>query len=177
MSAYEGGEFPFLPQEEQLIRKAQDAGLPVLGFCLGAQLMSQAFGGKAYANKEKEIGFFDVRFTPEAANDPLWKGHTQVFQPVHWHGDTFTLPAGAIHLGESTLTPHQIFRYGEKSYGFQFHLEIDEKVLTEMIGPDGGGLPRYGVDPQEFLREGRVAFPKLRPLADAIFGRWIEFLA
>ena len=177
MSAYEGEEFPFLPKEEQLIRKAQDAGLPVLGFCLGAQLMSRAFGGKVYANGEKEIGFFDVRFTPEAANDPLWRGHAETFQPVHWHADTFTLPAGAVHLGESTLTPNQIFRYGARSYGFQFHLEIDEKVLIEMIGPDGGGLPRYGVDPEEFLREGRIAFPKVRPLAEAIFGRWTELLA
>jgi GMP synthase-like glutamine amidotransferase len=177
MSAYEGEEYPFLPKVEELIRDAQSAGLPVLGMCLGAQLMAKAFGGKVFANREKEIGFFDVRFTPEGANDPLWRGHAETFQPVHWHGDTFTLPPGAVHLAESTLTPNQMFRYGEKSYGFQFHLEIDEKVLTEMIGPDGGGLPRYGVDPDAFLREGRAAFPKVRPLADAIFGRWTEFLA
>jgi GMP synthase (glutamine-hydrolysing) len=176
MSAYEGEEFPFLLKEEEFIREAQGAGLPVLGLCLGAQLMAKAFGGKVFANREKEIGFFNVRFTPEAAGDPLWEGHTETFQPVHWHGDTFTLPPGAVHLAESALTPNQMFRFGERSYGFQFHLEIDEKVLTAMIGDDGGGLPRYGVDPDAFLREGRAAFPKVRPLADAIFGRWTEFL-
>jgi GMP synthase (glutamine-hydrolysing) len=176
MSAYESEEFPFLPKIEELIRAAQSADLPVLGMCLGAQLMAKAFWGKVFANREKEIGYFDVRFTPEAANDPLWRGHTETFQPVHWHGDTFTLPPGAVRLAESALTPNQIFRYGEKSYGLQFHLEIDEKVLTAMIGDDGGGLPRYGVDPEEFLRQGRIALPKVRPLADAIFGRWTEFL-
>lgn len=176
MSAYDTEEFPFLPREEELIRIAQNAGIPVLGMCLGAQLMASALGGKVYANREKEIGFFDVRFTPEAENDPLWRGHTETFNPVHWHGDTFTLPPGAVHLASSDLTPNQMFRYGERSYGFQFHLEIDEKVLAEMIGDDGGGLPRYGVDPDAFLREGRIAFPKVRPLADVIFGRWVESL-
>jgi GMP synthase-like glutamine amidotransferase len=176
MSAYDREEFPYLARVEELIRTAQHAGLPVLGMCLGAQLMASAFGGKVFANREKEIGFFDVRFTPEAETDPLWQGYTRAFQPVHWHGDTFDLPLGAVHLASSDLTRNQLFRYGEKSYGLQFHLEIDERVLTAMIGPDGGGLPNYGVDPEEFLREGRIAFPKVKRLADAIFTRWTEFL-
>lgn len=177
MSAYEKEEYPFLAEEEKLIREAQSAGMPVLGLCLGAQLMAAAFGGKVFANRAKEIGFQDVRFTPAAEQDPLWRGHTSTFNPVHWHGDTFTLPPGAVHLASSDLTPNQLFRYGEKSYGFQFHLEIDERVLSEMIGPDGGGLPNYGVDPTAFIREGSVAFPKVRPLAWTIFGRWTEFLS
>jgi GMP synthase (glutamine-hydrolysing) len=176
ISAYEFEDYPFLSREEELIRSAQAAGLPVLGLCLGAQLMASAFGGKVFANREKEIGFFDVRFTAEAKNDPLWHRHTEPFQPVHWHGDTFTLPPGAVHLASSALTANQLFRFGDKSYGFQFHLEIDERVLTEMIGVDGGGLPRHGVDPEEFLRQGRAAFPKVKPLAEAIFGRWTDFL-
>src|SRR5688572_29649273 len=92
ISAYEGEQYPFLVQEEELIRSAQAAGLPVFGMCLGAQLMAAAFGGKVFAHDKKEIGFFDVQFTPAAENDPLWRGHTAPFQPVHWHGDTFTLP-------------------------------------------------------------------------------------
>jgi GMP synthase-like glutamine amidotransferase len=176
MSAYDREEFPYLEEVEGLIRSAQHAGQPVLGMCLGAQLMASAFGGKVFPNREKEIGYFDVRFTPEAETDPLWRGHTATFQPVHWHGDTFDLPPGAVHLASSDLTRNQLFRYGEKSYGLQFHLEINERVLTAMIGPDGGGLPSYGVDPEEFLREGRVAFPKVKPLADAIFTRWTDFL-
>ena len=177
MSAYERDEFPFLEREEQLIRAAHAAGLPVLGLCLGAQLMASAFGGRVFANNAKEIGFQEVRFTRDAANDPLWRGFIDPFNPVHWHGDTFSLPPGAVHLASSDLTPHQMFRIGEKSYGFQFHLEIDERVLTAMIGPDGGGLPNHGVDPEDFLRQGRAAFPKVKPLADVIFGRWTEFLA
>jgi GMP synthase (glutamine-hydrolysing) len=176
MSAYHLEEFPYLADVEKLIRAAQQTGLPVLGMCLGAQLMASAFGGKVFPNREKEIGYFEVRFTPEAEADPLWRGHATTFQPVHWHGDTFDLPPGAVHLASSVLTRNQLFRYGDKSYGLQFHLEIDERVLTAMIGPDGGGLPRYGVEPEEFLSQGRIAFPKVKPLADAIFARWTEFL-
>ena len=176
ISAYEGAQYPFLVEEEELIRSAQDAGLPVFGMCLGAQLMASAFGGKVFPNREKEIGFLDVHFTGEAENDPLWHGYTAPFQPVHWHGDTFILPPGAVHLASSVITPNQLFRIGERSYGLQFHLEIDERVLTAMIGPDGGGLPAYGVDPEMFLAQGRTAFPKVKPIAEAIFTRWTQFL-
>ena len=122
------------------------------------------------------LQFKDEPRYPEL-RDALWQGYTAPFQPVHWHGDTFTLPPGAVHLASSALTPNQLFRFGERSYGLQFHLEIDERVLTEMIGPDGGGLPAYGVDPDAFLAQGRIAFPKVKPLAEAIFSRWGEFLA
>jgi GMP synthase (glutamine-hydrolysing) len=176
MSVYEDSSFPFLIAEEELIRSAQRAGLPMLGMCLGAQLMARAFGGAVFENHSKEIGFCEVQFTLRAEEDPLWQGHTSPFHPVHWHRDTFTLPPGAVHLASSVLTPNQLFRIGERSYGLQFHLEIDERVLTNMIGPDGGGLPENGVDPNAFLAEGRIAFPKVKPLAEAIFTRWTQFL-
>src|SRR5258708_29443155 len=75
MSAYEEAEYPFLRQEAALVQAARRRGLPVLGMCLGAQIMAGAFGGKVFRNRAKEIGFFPLRFTPEAAADPLWSAH------------------------------------------------------------------------------------------------------
>jgi GMP synthase (glutamine-hydrolysing) len=175
MSAYETERYPFLRDEETLIRSARAAGKPLLGMCLGAQLMAGALGGKVFPNQAKEIGFYDVRFTPAAADDFLWQGHT-TFRPVQWHGDTFSLPPGAVRLASSDLTENQLFRLDDTSYGLQFHLEIDEPVLTEMVETDDGWLPQNGVDPQQFLREARVAIPKVEPIARSVFGRWLKLL-
>jgi GMP synthase (glutamine-hydrolysing) len=175
MSAYEGDRYPFLRDEVTLIRSARAAGKPLLGMCLGAQLMADALGGKVFPNKAKEIGFYDVRFTPAAEGDFLWQGHT-TFQPVQWHGDTFSLPPGAVLLASSDLTENQLFRLDDISYGLQFHLEIDEPVLTEMVETDDGWLPQNGVDPQQFLREARIAIPKVEPMARSVFGRWLKLL-
>lgn len=173
MSAYDTKGFPFLENEIALLRGARAAGKPVLGMCLGAQLMAAAFGGKVYPNTAKEIGFFDVRFSPAAQDDPLWRGHTATFRPVSWHGDAFSLPPGAVHLAESDLTPNQLFRLDDALYGLQFHLEIDRPLLAEMVGTDdGGGLPQYGIEPVQFLREAEIALPPVEKVARAIFSRW-----
>jgi GMP synthase (glutamine-hydrolysing) len=172
MSAYETERYPFLRDEEALIRAARASGKPLLGMCLGAQLMAGALGGKVFPNRAREIGFYDIRFTPAAEDDPLWKGHTATFQPVQWHGDTFSLPPGAVLLASSDLTENQLFRLGDTFYGFQFHLEIDEPVLTEMVETDDGWLPQNGVDPQQFLREARLAIPKVAPIGRSVFARW-----
>ncbi len=176
MSAYETERYPFLRDEEVLIRSARAAGKPLLGMCLGAQLMAGALGGKVFPNRAKEIGFYDIRFTPAAEDDPLWAGHTAPFQPVQWHGDTFSLPPGAVLLASSDLTENQLFRLDEWSYGLQFHLEIDVPVLTEMVETDDGWLPQNGVDPQQFLTEARVAIPKVEDIAYSVFSRWAERL-
>jgi len=176
MSAYEAERYPFLRDVEAVIRSARSTGKPLLGMCLGAQLMAGAFGGKVFPNRAKEIGFYDIRFTPAAEADPIWKNHTATFQPVQWHGDTFSLPPGAVLLASSDLTENQLFRLDDISYGLQFHLEIDEPVLTEMVETDDGWLPQNGVDPQQFLREARLAIPKVEAIAHSVFGRWVERL-
>jgi GMP synthase (glutamine-hydrolysing) len=175
MSAYETERYPFLRDEEILIRSARAARKPLLGMCLGAQLMAGALGGKVFPNRAMEIGFYDVRFTPAAEDDPLWRGQS-TFQPVQWHGDTFSLPPGGVLLASSDLTENQLFRLDDTSYGLQFHLEIDEPVLTEMVETDDGWLPQNGVDPRQFLREARLAIPKVEPMARSVFGRWLELL-
>lgn len=177
MSAYETDEFPFLRDEATLIQRCREAGRPVLGMCLGAQLMAAAFGGDVFANHTKEIGFHEVRFAPAAAEDPLWRGVPQTFRPVHWHGDTFSLPPGAELLASSDLTDHQLYRLEGIHYGVQFHLEIDLPVLAEMVAADDGWLPQHGVDPLQLLRTARTELPRVETIGRAVYSRWAAMLS
>lgn len=179
MSAYETGEYPFLAGEIDLLKQARTMRLPVLGMCLGAQLMSAAYGGNVFRNSAKEIGFFDINFTPATWSDPLWHGHIPVtFRPVNWHGDAFTLPPGAVHLASSALTENQLFSLDGILYGLQFHLEIDRPLLAEMIATeDAGGLPLHGIDPGEFLRAGEIALPAVESFGREVFARWTQLRA
>lgn len=178
MSAFETDEYPWLKDAAAIVQTAQAEGKPALGMCLGAQVMAGAFGGRVSPNHSKEIGFYEVHFTPAAEEDALWAGQTQSFKPVHWHGDTFSLPPRAELLASSALTENQLFRLGPLLYGFQFHLEIDEPVLTEMVMTDDEGwLLRNGVNPQEFLREATTALPQAEPIARSVFKRWVGLLS
>ena len=177
MSAYDGDKYPFIETEMRLVRTARDSATPVLGLCLGAQVMAAALGGSVYPNDAREIGFYEVRFTPEAESDPLWQGHTAPFTPAQWHGDTFSLPFGAVLLASSDLTQHQLFRVGDTHYGFQFHLEFDLPVFTEMVETDANSLSNYGVDPARLLRDAAESLPRVEPVGRAIFSRWTQQLS
>jgi GMP synthase (glutamine-hydrolysing) len=174
MSAYQTTEYPFLGKQIALAQATRIAGRPMLGLCLGAQLMAAAFGGIVFANSAKEIGLQEVRFTPAAADDALWYGHTAPLHPVHWHGDTFTLPPDATLLAASALTPHQLFRVDAALYGCQFHLEIDLPMLREMIASDAAALRAHGADPAAFLRDAERHLPAVEPIARSVFTRWAQ---
>lgn len=177
MSAYQTDEFPALRRQIALAQATRAAGKPMLGLCLGAQLMAAAFGGKVFANTAKEIGLQEVRFTAAADSDPLWQGHTAPLHPVHWHGDTFTLPPGAVLLAASALTPHQLFRLDDTLYGFQFHLEIDLPLLRALIAADAAALRAHAIDPAAFLADGERHLPAVEPIARRIFTRWASLLS
>lgn len=177
MSAWETDQFPYLAHELQLIRAARLERVPLLGMCLGAQLMAGALGGEVFPNHAKEIGFFEVTFSPDAAADRLWHSIPQPFVPVHWHGDTFSLPREATLLASSALAANQLFRIDDLHYGVQFHLEIDLPLLSEMIATDGGGwLPANGVDPALLLADARRCLPAVAPVARTVFSRWADLL-
>ncbi len=131
MGAYEKDRYPYFQTVENLIREAAGWGLPALGICLGSQLIAQALGGSVFPNRVKEIGPSNVYLTDAAGEDPLFAGlggeELAVFQ---WHGDTFTLPDGAVLLATSTDCQNQAFRYGERVYGLQFHVEVDEAMVA-----------------------------------------------
>jgi len=176
ISAYHTDAHPFLLTERALVLQAHQRGIPVLGMCLGAQLMAAALGASVHRNHTQEIGFFEVRFHPAAADDPLWHGLTQPLFPVHWHRDTFALPPDATLLASSDITPHQAFRWGRLSYGFQFHLEFDLPVINDMIREDHESLLNCGVDPHQFIAQAHAHLPNVEPIGRTVFTRWAALL-
>ncbi len=123
MGAYETDKHPFLAAECNFIAELVRRERPVLGVCLGAQLLAKALGGRVFPGHGSEIGFGSVDLTAAGGQDPLF-GSIEPSVPVfHWHGDTFDLPAGATLLASSAEYPHQAFRFGNCAYGLQFHIE------------------------------------------------------
>ena len=125
--------YPHLETEIAAIRKAMDLQLPILGICLGAQLIAAALHARVHRNPVKEIGWYDVSPTEAGREDPLFrffKNSEKIFQ---WHGDTFEIPHGASHLATSPDCPNQAFRYGDRIYGLQFHLEVDAALIERWL--------------------------------------------
>jgi GMP synthase-like glutamine amidotransferase len=133
MSVHDEAEYPWLKNEKTFIKKAIAAGKIVIGICLGAQLVAEALGAAVYLNANKEIGWFEVTKTPQARENALLKNLELSFTPFHWHGDTFNLPEGAVHLLQSEACSNQAFLYNQKVVGLQFHFEVTNRTLKEMI--------------------------------------------
>lgn len=123
--AYEEDRYPFLTKECSLIGAVARRGSPVLGVCLGAQLLAKALGAKVFPGHGAEIGFGSIELTATGREDALFAGFGDALPVFHWHGDTFTLPEGAELLASSQTYVHQAFRFGSHAYGFQFHIEPD----------------------------------------------------
>lgn len=122
---------PYLRDELTLIAASVAAGLPVLGVCLGAQLLAAALGARVYRGPQLEIGPGTVTLTDAGRSDPVLGAAGRAELPVvHWHQDTFELPPDALWLAHSELYPHQAFRVGTRAYGLQFHVEVD-RALAE----------------------------------------------
>lgn len=130
LGAYEEDRYPFLAGECDLLAKIARRDSPVLGVCLGAQILAKALGATVYPGPEGEIGFGSIELTAAGRLDPLFAciGDTETVLVFHWHGDTFTLPEGAVLLGSSPMYAHQAFRFGTRAYGLQFHVEPDTKT-------------------------------------------------
>lgn len=130
MGVYEAARHPYLDQERDLLAGSAADGLPVLGVCLGAQLLAAALGAEVSRGPVAEIGAGHVRLTADGEADPVLGGAGSSFPVVHWHQDTFTLPPGALQLASSDLYPQQAFRAGHSAYGLQFHIEVDEALAA-----------------------------------------------
>lgn len=133
MGVSDEAEYPWLTTEKRLIEAAIAAGKRVLGVCLGAQLIAAVLGAKVYRNAYKEIGWFPIRRAAGAAGHPLGAAFPEEVEVFHWHGDTFDLPEGSVHLAESTACRHQAFAYGARTLALQFHLETTRACAEALV--------------------------------------------
>lgn len=131
MNVYEHTAYPFLLEEDVLIRNCLEEGVPILGICLGSQLLAKAAGAAVKQGPVREIGWRPVRPTSEAQADPVFAGMEEEFPVFHWHSDTFDLPEGSVLLAESDAYPHQAYRLGHNAYGLQFHVEVTEPMIRQ----------------------------------------------
>lgn len=130
MSVNDEASLPWLANEKQFLREAILHGVPVVGICLGAQLIASALGARVHPGPDKEIGWFDIEACPPAADCFRFPGRAKVF---HWHGETFDLPPDAVRLARSEACENQAFQLGSKVIGLQFHLETTPESVEKMI--------------------------------------------
>ncbi len=130
MNIDEEERYPWLVPEKRFIKKTIQDNKPILGICLGAQLLAACLGAEVYPSGKKEIGWFQVRREPSLA---LPEFFPEILTPFHWHGDTFDLPKGALKLYTSSQTANQGFIFNQKVIGLQFHIEITLKGIDNLI--------------------------------------------
>ncbi len=171
-TVYQLDKYPYLRQEIALIESALAADKPILGVCLGSQLLAAALGAEVRRGSQREIGWYPVRLHEAAKDDRLLRGLPAEFVAAHWHSDVFDLPRGAVALASSERTPVQAFRHGAKAYGFLFHVEMTREILTALVAEFGEGLKRVGLDGDAIMVEAEQHLPALGRLGDTIFGRW-----
>ncbi len=176
MGVYEHDRYPFLRDEMRLIERALCESKPILGVCLGSQLLAAALGAEVRKGRQKEIGWHSVIWAASAFEDALFKDLDPEFMAYHWHGDVFDAPKGAISLASSKLTACQAFRYGANAYGFLFHMEIVPEILDGMIGTFADELKEEGLSGDEIRRQAQTYLPKLQAIGKRVFERWIGLL-
>ena len=151
MNIYQHRDHPWLVAEKAFLRQAIDAGKPILGICLGAQLLADVLGGKVYQNLEKEIGWFPVKITDRSGLLAAFPAQMNV---MHWHGDTYDVPPGAHTVAESAGCPQQAFVYGDRVVGLQFHLEMGAVHVADLahVSMDELVPARYVQTPEQLMQ-------------------------
>jgi GMP synthase-like glutamine amidotransferase len=158
MSVHDEAAFPWLVAEKAFLRNALRAGKLTLAICLGAQLVAEALGGAVQRNPAPEIGFWTVRFVAKALAHPLLRGWPAKATVLHWHADTFTVPPGAVRLGMSAGCAAQGFVWGDGIIGLQFHPEMTEAMVEQLITFEGHETAKE----QEFVQTAAQIRSKLK---------------
>ena len=151
MSATDDAELPWLAEEKAYIAGAVRDGVPFWGVCLGVQLLAASLGARVYPGPAPEVGVLPVELTEEATADPVFAQLPREFLTLQWHGDTFDLPQGAVHLAGSPTYPNQAFRVGRSAYGVQFHIEVSPDLARQWAE-----VPEYEVSLERVLGAGAL---------------------
>jgi GMP synthase (glutamine-hydrolysing) len=166
-----------IEKEKGLLLEAKGRGIPILGVCLGAQIIASAMGARVYAGDQLEVGWGEVTLTQSGMADPLMAGVDQVLPVLHWHGDTFDLPEGAVNLASSDKFENQAFRAGTNIYGIQFHLEIDEEMVREWVAMDLEEENGIVSEPGEILDDVKLYLDQVRFAGSFVIGRFLDLVA
>lgn len=178
MGVYDDHVYPFIKAELRLIRSALAKRRPVLGVCLGAQLLAKAAGAQVYRGEAKEIGWFNVSLTAQGKDDKLLLGLPDTFTVFQWHGDTFTTPSCATNLAGSELFECQLIRVGANAYGIQFHLEVTVPMIKEWLAINAKEVQSVkGADhnwPDRIIKEAAMNMEQLHRNCRAVLTRFLR---
>ncbi len=142
MYATEDDKHPWIPDELRYMESAMKAGVPLLGICLGGQLLARLLGARVYKTPVPEFGYWPIERTEAGQTSPLFEGLADPLLGFLWHNDAFDLPAGAERLARTEHCPNQAFAYGDRTFGLQFHLEFSAEQLRSMVTRDAASLPK-----------------------------------
>ncbi len=177
MSVHDEAALPWLREEKAFIAAAIAAGTPVLGICLGAQLIASALGSRVYPALEKEIGWFDIVARPPLAHEADLLQLPPRLRVFHWHGETFALPEGAVRLAGSSACANQVFQHGRRVLAFQCHLETTPTSAAAIVTACAGELDaartgRFVQDADTILQEETASYAAM----NAVMGHVLEYL-
>ncbi len=169
-------DLPFIHREREFLAEAAGRGIPVLGICLGAQILAAALGSRVYPGTVNEVGWGEVQLTPDGEVDRILGGLDSSLPVLHWHSETFDLPRDAVLLTSTPDYLHQAFRWGENAYGLQFHLEVNEGMVRDWLEEDGGDASSMVEDHHAILSAAREHLPKISLTGSIVFGRFLDLL-
>ena len=175
IGVYESALYPVLNDELRLLEARLKAGRPVLGICLGAQLMAAALGARVYPARAKEIGWAPVELS-EAGRTSVLRHIDGAVPVLHWHGDTFDLPEGATLLASTAVCPNQAFSYGPAALGLQFHLEVVPAEIERWLIGHACEIAalKTGATVTGLRADTRTLGPGLTVRATDIFREWLR---
>lgn len=183
MGVYEDDLYPFIRQEISLLKDAVKKNIPVLGICLGAQLLAKAAGADVYKGTKKEIGWYEITLNEQGKRDMLFIGLPDKFTVFQWHGDTFDFgkdlnPVAGTFLASSELFQNQIIKVGKNAYGLQFHLEVTEEMIRNWINVNDRELNfvKDYINPETILRDTSRHIDTIHRYGDVVFSRFLNLL-